>query len=187
LIRKGGVRLLTLTGPSGVGKARFAIQLAQELASDFSDGGAYVALATVRDAALVPSTSAQVLRIHEMPASQTRDQVTAFLQEKHLVLVLDNLEQVLDCSPFVASLLAHCPRLTILATSRSALRLRAEHEYLLAPLPVEAAIDLFCERIQVVACFGPAQPGRALAGARAGAGPVGLGQRTARRSTCAAR
>jgi predicted ATPase/DNA-binding XRE family transcriptional regulator len=156
LIRKDGVRLLTLTGPSGVGKTRLAIQLARELASDFSDGGVYIALATVRDAALVPSALAQALRIHETPASHTRDRVMAFLQDKHLLLVLDNLEQVLDCSPFVASLLAHCPRLTILVTSRSALRLRAEYEYLLAPLPVEAAVALFCERIQAV------QPGRAL-------------------------
>jgi predicted ATPase/DNA-binding XRE family transcriptional regulator len=154
LIRAGGVRLLTLTGPSGVGKTRLAIQLAQELAPDFSDGGVYVPLAAVRHAALVPNALAQVFRIHEMPASPTRDQVTDFLQDKHLLLVLDNLEQVLDCSPFVAGLLAHCPRLTILATSRSALRLRAEHEYLLAPLPVEAAVTLFCERIQAV------QPGR---------------------------
>jgi predicted ATPase/DNA-binding XRE family transcriptional regulator len=154
LIRTDGVRLLTLTGPSGVGKTRLAIQLARELAPDFSDGGVYVPLAAVRDAALVPSALAQVFRIPEIPASPTRDQVAAFLRDKHLLLVLDNLEQVLDCSPFVASLLAHCPRLTILATSRSALRLRAEHEYLLAPLPVEAAVTLFCERIQAV------QPGR---------------------------
>lgn len=154
LIRKDGVRLLTLTGPSGVGKTRFALQLAQDLSPEFSDGGVFVALATVRDASLVPSVLAQALRIRETPASQTQDQATAFLQEKHLLLVLDNLEQVLDCSPFVANLLARCKRLTILATSRSALRLRAEHEYLLAPLPIEAAVTLFCERIQAV------QPGR---------------------------
>jgi predicted ATPase/DNA-binding XRE family transcriptional regulator len=154
LIRRAGVRLLTLIGPSGVGKTRLAIQLAQELVPDFPDGTIYVPLAAVRDAAFVPSALARVFRIRETPASPTRDQVTAFLQDKHLLLVLDNLEQVLDCSPFVASLLAHCPRLTILATSRSALRLRAEHEYLLAPLSVEAAVSLFCERIQAV------QPGR---------------------------
>lgn len=150
LIRAGGVRLLTITGPSGVGKTRLAIQLARELSPDFSDGGVYVALAAVRDAALVPSALAQALRIHETPTSHPRDQVTAFLQEKHLLLVLDNLEQVLDCSPFIASLLAHSPRLTVLATSRSALRLRVEHEYLLAPLPIEAAVALFCQRIQAV-------------------------------------
>jgi predicted ATPase len=149
-----GVRLLTLTGPSGVGKTRLALQLARDLAPDFQDGSVYVPLAAIGDAALVPGAVTQVLRIQETPSAPTRNQVLSFLQDKQLLLVLDNLERVLDCSPFIASLLAHCPQLAILATSRSALRLRAEREYLLAPLPLEDAVTLFCERAQA------AQPGR---------------------------
>ncbi|MEJ2596916.1 MAG: helix-turn-helix domain-containing protein [Anaerolineales bacterium] len=150
LLRSEGVRLLTLSGPSGVGKTRLALQLAQDLAPDFADGSVFIPLATIGAAELVPGTVAQALRIQETPSVSTRDQVISFLGDKQMLLVLDNLEQVLDCSPFVANLLAHCPRLTILATSRAALRLRAEHEYLLAPLPLEEAVTLFCERARAV-------------------------------------
>jgi predicted ATPase/transcriptional regulator with XRE-family HTH domain len=155
VLRNGQVRLLTLTGPSGVGKTRLALQLAQDLAPDFPDGIVYVPIASIRDASLVPGAIAQILKIRETPSTSTRQQVMVSLEDKQLLLVLDNLEQVLDCSPFLADLLASCPRLVILATSRSPLRLRAEQEHLLTPLTLDDAVALFCERA------GKVQPGRA--------------------------
>ena len=150
LLRRSNTHLLTLIGPSGVGKTRLALQLVQDLAPDFAGGAVYVPLASIRDAALVPGVVAQVLGIREAASSSLAEQVQAFLHEKHILLVLDNVEQALDCASFVAALLASCPRLYVLVTSRVPLRLRAEQELLLAPLSLEDAVTLFCERAQAV-------------------------------------
>jgi len=148
-LRRSNTRLLTLTGPSGVGKTRFALQLLQDLAPDFTDGVVYVPLAPIRDATLVAAVIAQTLGIREQVNSLHASQVQAFMRNKHLLLALDNVEQVLDgASSFVADLLASCSRLSILVTSRTPLRLRAEQELLLAPLLLEDAVTLFHERAQ---------------------------------------
>src|SRR5438067_888567 len=120
----------------------------QALPPDFADGVIFVALAPIRDAALVPGLIAQTLGIRAMASSSPTEQLHAFLHEKHFLLVLDNVEQILDCASFVADLLANCSRLCILATSRMPLHLRAEQELLLAPLLLEDAVTLFCERVQ---------------------------------------
>src|SRR5436305_4198545 len=150
LLRHASTRLFTLTGPSGVGKTRFALQLIQDIAPDFVDGVTFVALASVRDAALVPGAIAQALGIHELANTSLVEQVRVLLRPKHFLLVLDNVEQVLDSAPFVADLLANCPHLFILVTSRTPLRLRAEQEVQLAPLPLKDAVTLFCERAKAV-------------------------------------
>ena len=150
LLQRKKVRLLTLTGTSGVGKTRLALQLAHDLTQDFPDGVVYIPLAQIRDESLIPGALAQALRIREKPSGSILVQEFEFLQDKQMMLVLDNLEQVPDCSPFIANLLASCPYLVILATSRSPLRLRAEQEVYLDPLPANDAISLFCERAQAI-------------------------------------
>lgn len=146
----GGVRLLTLTGPSGVGKTRLAIELAQEFGERFEEGVVYVALAPLRDPSLLPSTLAQALGLRESPAGQITEQVQAHVQEKQLLLALDNFEHIRPAAPFIAELLATCPGLQVLVTSRAPLHLRGEQELALAPLALEAAVALFRARAQAV-------------------------------------
>jgi predicted ATPase/transcriptional regulator with XRE-family HTH domain len=150
LLRHTSTRLFTLIGPSGVGKTRLALQLIQDIAPDFVNGVAFIALAPIRDAALVPGAIAQALGIRESATASLAEQVRVFLRPKHLFLVLDNVEQVLDSASLVADLLANCPHLFILVTSRTPLRLRAEQEVQLAPLPLKDAVTLFCERAKAV-------------------------------------
>src|SRR5690348_13178882 len=164
VLRRSETHLLTLTGPSGVGKTRLALQLLQDLAPDFTDGVVYVPLAPIRDATLVAGVIAQTFGLREHARSSLAEQVQAFLHEKHLLLALDNVEQVLDgASPIIADLLASCPRLSLLVTSRTPLRLRAEQELRLSPLLLEDAVALFRERAQAV------RPGRVYAGSEVAA------------------
>jgi predicted ATPase/DNA-binding XRE family transcriptional regulator len=130
------VRLLTLTGAGGVGKTRLALEVASEAGSGFPDGVASVALAPVADPALFVSTVAQALGLQEARGRSARELVHGYLRDKRLLLVLDNLEHLLEAAPEIAALLASCPRLKVLATSRAPLRLRGEREYPVRPLSV---------------------------------------------------
>jgi len=139
-------RLLTLTGPAGVGKTRLALQIAHEMDEHFAGGVVFVALAALRDASLLPGAIGEALRLHESSEGELSQQLTLFLQEKQLLLVLDNFEQLLDGAPFVADLLSRCPDLSVLVTSRAPLHLRAEQVLRLSPLPLADAIKLFQKR-----------------------------------------
>ena len=134
LLTDPAVRLVTLTGPGGTGKTRLAIKAAGEVLADFPDGVFFVPLAPVRDASLVASTVATALRVRETGEQDATAALEERLRDSHMLLVLDNFEQVLDACDDVASLLTTCPHVTFLVTSRARLNLQAEHEYSVAPL-----------------------------------------------------
>lgn len=134
-------RLVTLTGPGGAGKTRLSLHLAATLAPAFDDGVVFVPLAPLTDSALVLQEIANRLGIQD-PGGGTREDLFAELAPLDLFMVLDNFEQVMDATPIVAEMLAACPRLTVLATSRERLNLRGERELPVPPLPLPDAADL---------------------------------------------
>ncbi len=133
-----GARLVTLSGPGGSGKTRLALEAAAELVPEFKAGVFWVGLAALRDPALVPETIAQTLG--------AKDGLAEHIAERELLLLLDNLEQVVEAAPELASLVESCPNLRLLVTSRELLRVRGEVEYPVPPLAEPEAVELFCAR-----------------------------------------
>lgn len=135
------VRLVTLTGPGGIGKTRLALQAAADAIERFRDGVYFVALASVRDPALVIPSIAERLGLREQPGEPLATTVSEYLREKSLLLVLDNLEQILAATPGIAALLAVAPGARVLATSREPLRLSGEQVYDVPPLGLPHETD----------------------------------------------
>jgi predicted ATPase len=134
LLKRDDVRLVTLIGAGGVGKTSLALRVAQVMQPDFPEGGCFISLAAVTDPALVLSTCAKALGIEESPSLSLVEQLKATLHDKQFLLVLDNFEQVSLAARDVADLLAACPDLKVLVTSRAVLHLPIEYQFLVQPL-----------------------------------------------------
>ena len=137
------VRLLTLTGPGGIGKTRLSLQIAADAIDRFADGVFFVALAPISDPDLVASTIAQTLDVRLDARKPVIESLTEHLAGKQLLLQLDNFEQILPAASIVSELLSAAPRLKILVTSRAALQVRGEYEYPVPPLALPDHREVF--------------------------------------------
>jgi len=142
LVRNPRIRLVTLTGAGGSGKTRLAVQAAAEVVDEHEHGVWWVSLQAVRDPELVLPSVASVVG--------AESDLAAHIGDRRMLLVLDNLEQVLDAAPALGGLLAACPNLELIATSREPLRLAAEHEYAVPPFVEQEGVGFFLSRARVV-------------------------------------
>jgi predicted ATPase/DNA-binding SARP family transcriptional activator len=134
LLTGEGARLVTLTGPGGIGKTRLAVEVAAAVADRFRDGVFFVDLAPLTDPDLVAEAAARALGVHERPDEATADTVKAHLRDAEILLVLDNFEHLVEGAPFVGELLRRAAGVKVVVTSREPLRLYGEHDYALGRL-----------------------------------------------------
>ena len=159
LLAQQGLRLLTLTGPGGIGKTRLGLELGAELREVFEDGVFAVSLAPIIDPEALPATIAHAIGLRDAGGRPPRELLRDYLHRRRMLLILDNFERILRAAPVVAELLASSPRLSILVTSRAPLRLMGEHEFAVPPLELPndgqtsaaalsayGAVALFAER-----------------------------------------
>ncbi len=152
-------QVITITGPGGMGKTRLSVEIGNQLKSEFQDGIAFISLSTLTDAAEVMPRIATTLDIKDAQGRKPIEGIVALISDKKALLILDNLEQVIEAAQDIADLAAQCPHLKILCTSRTPLKIKAEQEYALHPLPLPSgpdidtlmhypAIELFVSRAQ---------------------------------------
>jgi predicted ATPase len=164
LLLQDGVRLVTLTGPGGVGKSRLAIELGRSVREEFPDGVVFVSLAAAHDADQVPAAIADALGVRDTGAEPLVDTLTTALRGRRVLLIADNFEQVMGATPALIALLAALPGLSFLVTSRTVLRVLGEYRVDLGPLALpaagatdveavleSAAVQLFVQRARSVA------------------------------------
>jgi predicted ATPase/DNA-binding winged helix-turn-helix (wHTH) protein len=142
-------RVVTLTGPGGIGKSTLALHVGRGLLADFGSGGRLVELASLSDPDLVPSAVASVLELKLGGGRVSADSLARAIGEQHLLLLLDNCEHLIDAvAELVETTMRLCPRVSVLATSREVLRIQGEHVYRVPPLEVPASDQLEPERIR---------------------------------------
>jgi predicted ATPase/DNA-binding CsgD family transcriptional regulator len=150
-------RLVTITGPGGVGKSSLALSVAHAVQDSFSGGVFFVSLAPISDPTLIVPTITRALGLPESPDRLLFDSLKEHLRDRQVLLLLDNFEQIITAAPLLTELLSACPRLKLLVTSREALRVRGEQEFVLSPLALPdpaatenllqySSIALFVER-----------------------------------------
>jgi predicted ATPase/class 3 adenylate cyclase len=150
LLRNENTRMVTLTGPGGTGKTRLALQAAADAVDAFPDGVYGVLLAAISDPDLVPLELARVLGVEESASSSLVESLQAELENRRVLILFDNFEHVGAAAELLAALLAACPNLKMLVTSREPLRIAAERQFPVPPLAESEAVTLFVERARAL-------------------------------------